>query len=68
MKEQKWAEDMDRLLPLRDKSLKLTQIEDSTVDNRPVRKLTDYLGVLRTVVFCSEDVLLVKGPGRARRV
>src|SRR5690349_7183109 len=36
MKEQKWAEDMDRLLPLRDKSLKLTQIEDSTVDRRPV--------------------------------
>lgn len=38
-----------------------------TLDNRPIRKLTDYLGVLRTVVFCSEDVLLVKGPGRARR-
>lgn len=37
------------------------------LDNRPVRKLTDYLGVLRTVVFCSEDLLLVKGPGRARR-
>jgi DNA replication and repair protein RecF len=38
-----------------------------TLDNRPVRKLTEYLGVLRTVVFCSEDTLLVKGPGRARR-
>jgi DNA replication and repair protein RecF len=38
-----------------------------SLDNRPVRKLTDYLGVLRTVVFCSEDALLVKGPGRARR-
>lgn len=37
------------------------------LDNRPVRKLTDYLGVLRTVVFCTEDLLLVKGPGRARR-
>lgn len=37
------------------------------LDNQPVRKLTDYLGVLRTVVFCSEDALLVKGPGRARR-
>lgn len=37
------------------------------LDNRPVRKLTDYLGVLRTVVFCSEDTLLVKGPGRGRR-
>jgi DNA replication and repair protein RecF len=38
-----------------------------TLDNRPVRKLTEYLGVLRTVVFCSEDAQLVKGPGRARR-
>ncbi|HZR17297.1 MAG TPA: DNA replication/repair protein RecF [Verrucomicrobiae bacterium] len=38
-----------------------------TLDGRPVRKLTDYLGVLRTVVFCSEDTLLVKGPSRARR-
>ena len=44
---------------LRERSLNL--------DNQPVRKLTDYLGVLRTVVFCSEDTLLVKGPGRARR-
>ena len=38
-----------------------------SLDGRPVRKLTDYLGVLRTVVFCTEDVLLVKGPGRGRR-
>ncbi len=38
-----------------------------TLDGRPVRKLTDYLGVLRTVVFCTEDLLLIKGPGRARR-
>lgn len=37
------------------------------LDNRPVRKLTEYLGVVRAVVFCSEDVQLVKGPGRARR-
>lgn len=37
------------------------------LDSRPVRKLTDYLGVLRTVVFCTEDLLLVKGPGRGRR-
>jgi DNA replication and repair protein RecF len=37
------------------------------LDNQPVRKLTEYLGVLRTVVFCSEDLLLVKGPGKARR-
>jgi DNA replication and repair protein RecF len=37
------------------------------LDHRVVRKLTDYLGVLRTVVFCTEDLLLIKGPGRARR-
>jgi DNA replication and repair protein RecF len=38
-----------------------------TLDGRPVRKLTDYLGTLRVVVFCTEDVQLVKGTGRARR-
>jgi DNA replication and repair protein RecF len=38
-----------------------------SLDGRPVRKLTDYLGVLRTVVFCTEDLLLIKGPGRGRR-
>jgi DNA replication and repair protein RecF len=37
------------------------------LDTRPVRKLTDYLGVLRTVVFCTEDLQLVKGTGRIRR-
>lgn len=38
-----------------------------TVDNRPVRKLSDYLGTLRTVVFCTEDLQLIKGTGRSRR-
>ncbi|HEY6168621.1 MAG TPA: DNA replication/repair protein RecF [Verrucomicrobiae bacterium] len=38
-----------------------------TLDAQPVRKLTDYLGTLRAVVFCTEDLLLVKGPARARR-
>jgi DNA replication and repair protein RecF len=38
-----------------------------SLDGRPVRKLTDYLGVLRTVVFCTEDLQLVKGPTRGRR-
>jgi DNA replication and repair protein RecF len=37
------------------------------LDHRPVKRLTEYLGVLRTVVFCSEDAQLVKGPSRARR-
>ena len=38
-----------------------------TLDGRPVKKLTDYLGTLRTVVFCTEDLQLVKGTGRVRR-
>ncbi len=37
------------------------------LDSRPVRRLTDYLGVLRTVVFCTEDLQLIKGVARARR-
>jgi len=38
-----------------------------SLDGRPVRKLADYLGVVRTVVFCTEDLQLVKGVARARR-
>jgi DNA replication and repair protein RecF len=38
-----------------------------SLDARPVRKLTDYLGALRTVVFCTEDLQFVKGAARARR-
>jgi DNA replication and repair protein RecF len=38
-----------------------------SLDGRPVRKVTDYLGVLRTVVFCAEDLQLVIGTARARR-
>jgi DNA replication and repair protein RecF len=37
------------------------------LDGHPVRKLTEYLGVLRAVVFCTEDLQLVKGTGRIRR-
>jgi len=37
------------------------------LDGQPVKKLTDYLGVLRTVVYCTEDLQLVKGAARARR-
>ena len=37
------------------------------LDHRPVRKLTHYLGVLRVVVFCTEDLQLVKGTARMRR-
>ena len=38
-----------------------------SLDRKPVRKLVDYLGALRAVVFCTEDVQLVKGAGRLRR-
>ena len=38
-----------------------------TLDGQPVKKLSDYLGALRTVVFCTEDVQLIKGTARARR-
>lgn len=33
----------------------------------PIKKLTDYLGTLRAVVFCTEDLQLVKGTARMRR-
>src|SRR5579871_3347143 len=38
-----------------------------SLDNQAVRKLTDYLGALRVVIFCTEDLQLVKGTSRARR-
>ncbi len=37
------------------------------LDAQPVRKLTDYFGVLRAVVFCTEDLQLIKGTSRSRR-
>ena len=38
-----------------------------TLDSQPVRRLGDYLGTLRAVVFCTEDLQLVKGTARLRR-
>jgi DNA replication and repair protein RecF len=38
-----------------------------SLNGQPVRKLTDYLGVLRAVVFCTEDLQLIKGSARVRR-
>jgi DNA replication and repair protein RecF len=38
-----------------------------SLDGQPVRRLADFIGVFRAVVFCSDDVLLVKGPGSRRR-
>ncbi len=37
------------------------------LNGQPVKRLTDYFGVLRTVVFCTEDLQLVKGVARSRR-
>jgi len=37
------------------------------LDGQPVKRLGDYLGVLCAVVFCTEDLQLVKGAARARR-
>ncbi len=38
-----------------------------TLDSQPVRRLADYLGALRAVVFCTEDLQLIKGTSRLRR-
>jgi DNA replication and repair protein RecF len=38
-----------------------------TVNGAPVRRLGDFFGVLRVVVFCTEDLQLVKGTARVRR-
>ncbi|MDB6057629.1 MAG: replication and repair protein RecF [Verrucomicrobiales bacterium] len=38
-----------------------------TKDNQPIRKLSDYFGLVRAVVFCTEDLQLVKGTSRIRR-
>ena len=38
-----------------------------SLDGQPVRRLMDYLGTVRAVVFCTEDLQLIKGTGRARR-
>ena len=37
------------------------------LDGQPVKRLADYFGSLRTVVFCTEDLQLIKGASRARR-
>jgi DNA replication and repair protein RecF len=38
-----------------------------SLDGQPVRKISDFLGRFRAVVFCSEDTQLVKGPASRRR-
>src|SRR5229473_4320917 len=44
-----------------------SQERSLSLDAQPVRKLSEYLGVLRTVVFCTEDLQIIKGTSRARR-
>lgn len=53
------AHDIKMYWSLRERKLAL--------DGQAVRKLTDYLGTLRAVVFCTEDLHLVKGTARIRR-
>ena len=38
-----------------------------SLDGHPVKRLADFLGTLRAVVFCTEDLQLVKGTARMRR-
>ena len=38
-----------------------------SLDNRVIRKLAEYFGVLRAVIFCTEDLQLVKGAASRRR-
>lgn len=38
-----------------------------SLNGQTMRRLSDFLGHFRAVVFCSEDTLLVKGPGSRRR-
>ena len=38
-----------------------------TLNGAPVRRVADYMGTLRAVVFCAEDVQLIKGLARVRR-
>jgi len=38
-----------------------------TVNEKPIRRVADYLGTLRTVVFCTQDALLVNGQAKSRR-
>jgi len=38
-----------------------------TVNGEVIRRASDYFGILRAVVFCTEDIFLVKGPAGIRR-
>jgi DNA replication and repair protein RecF len=38
-----------------------------SLNGQAVQRLSDYFGTLRAVVFCTEDLQLIKGTGRGRR-
>jgi DNA replication and repair protein RecF len=38
-----------------------------SLNGQPVKRFSEYLGTLRTVVFCTEDLQIIKGSGRNRR-
>ena len=38
-----------------------------SLDGQAVKRIADYFGTLRSVVFCTEDLQLVKGTARIRR-
>ncbi len=37
------------------------------LNQKPIRRLVEYLGTLQTVVFCMEDLHLIKGSAKSRR-
>lgn len=37
------------------------------LDGHPVRKLSEFYGIIQAVVFCTEDLQLIKGAASARR-
>lgn len=43
------------------------QEKNLALDGNPVRRLSEFIGAFRAVVFCSEDIQLVKGPASRRR-
>jgi DNA replication and repair protein RecF len=44
-----------------------SQARQLNLDGRPIHRLSEYLGVLRAVVFSSDDLQLIKGPASRRR-
>lgn len=59
-----------RLVAQGDHDLKMywsTAEKKLSFDGQPVKRIADYYGQMRCVVFCTEDLQLVKGAPRVRR-